>query len=245
MAASKGFFSKKTSSLYKFKESMPQSIKRSLLIFIALLVMTLLWRYLIDAGYISNASVLKLAKGAQQFEYSLWGLLIICLLYTVLLAVMFPLTLLVVTTGMLFQTEWAIFCALLGSLMSSAASYVLGHCVGRESIEKHGGAVVRRAESFIQNNSFKSMVIINLLPIAPFTMTNMLAGAFKLDFRRYMVGSSIGLLPGLVVVIAFGGQLGRLLVSDQNISWSAFFVAILLIALFFGFLLWLTKRLGR
>ncbi len=225
---------------------MPHAIKQTLLVFTLLLVMTIFWRYLVDAGYLNEAALLQHTVYIRQFEYSLWSLLGISLLYVVLLAVMFPLTILVVTTGMLFSTEWAMLCATLGALSSSAAGYVVGHWLGRETIEKHGGITVRRAEQYIQNNSFNSMVLINLLPVAPFTMTNMLAGAFRLDFPRYMLGSAVGIIPGLLIVIAFGGQLGKLMVAGENgLSLSAIVIAISLIFLLVGLLVYLHKRLNR
>ena len=225
---------------------MPHAIKQTLLVFTLLLVMTIFWRYLVDAGYLNEAALLQHTVYIRQFEYSLWSLLGISLLYVVLLAVMFPLTILVVTTGMLFSTEWAMLCATLGALSSSAAGYVVGHWLGRETIEKHGGTMVRRAEQYIQNNSFNSMVLINLLPVAPFTMTNMLAGAFRLDFPRYMLGSAVGIIPGLLIVIAFGGQLGKLMVAGENgLSLSAIVIAISLIFLLVGLLVYLHKRLNR
>ncbi|MEX1200161.1 MAG: VTT domain-containing protein [Methylophaga sp.] len=225
---------------------MPRAIKQTLLIFILLLVLTLFWRYLIDVGYLSETSLLQYVSDIKQFEYSLWSLLGIILVYVCLLAIMFPLTILVVTTGVVFDTEWAMLCATLGTLSSSATGYFAGHWLGRETIEKHGGTMVGRAEKYIQNNSFRSMVLINLLPVAPFTMTNMLAGAFKLDFRRYMLGSTIGIIPGLFIVIAFGGQLGKLMASaDNGQSWPAIGMAILLVTLFVGLLIWLDRRLNR
>ena len=225
---------------------MPHAIKQTLLVFTLLLVMTIFWRYLVDAGYLNEAALLQHTVYIRQFEYSLWSLLGISLLYVVLLAVMFPLTILVVTTGMLFSMEWAMLCATLGALSSSAAGYVVGHWLGRETIEKHGGITVRRAEQYIQNNSFNSMVLINLLPVAPFAVTNMLAGAFRLDFTRYMLGSAVGIIPGLLIVIAFGGQLGKLMVAGENgLPWSAIAIAISLIFLLVGLLVYLHKRLNR
>lgn len=225
---------------------MAHAIKQTLLIFTLLLLMAIFWRHLVDTGYLNEAALLQHTAYIRQFEYSLWSLVGISFIYVLLLAIMFPLTILVVTTGMLFSTEWAILCATLGTLSSSATGYIVGHWLGRETIEQHGGTTVRQAEQYIQNNSFNSMVLINLLPVAPFTMTNMLAGAFRLDFRRYMLGSAVGIIPGLIIVIAFGGQLGKLMAANENgLPWPSIFVAMLLIALLVCLLVYLHKRLNR
>ncbi|MDZ7809559.1 MAG: hypothetical protein U5L11_04595 [Arhodomonas sp.] len=38
------------------------------------------------------------------------------------------------------------------------------------------------------------MIVVSLLPLAPFTVTNLVAGAFHLRFRDYMLGTLIGIL---------------------------------------------------
>lgn len=222
---------------------MPSSLKHSLLILCCLLVLAIGWRWLMHAGYLDAGLLAGYGTQLQQFGETGWGVLAFCLLYVVLLAVIFPLTLLVVMTGLLFSTEWALFIAVLGSMSSSAVGYGLGHWAGRTTIEKHGGQLVRRTEQVMQHHSLKSMVMINLLPVAPFTLTNMLAGALKLDFCRYMLGSAIGLIPGLIVVIVLGGQLKKLLTLENTVDAAMVMVAcMLLIAVSVGVLKWLDKK---
>ncbi len=190
---------------------MPSAVKRLLVFALVLLMLSLMWRYLIERGLITSEKIQQSLDQSAQWSQQPWLMPAVILTYVVLLGLMFPLTVLVVATGFLFDPYWAVLCATIGSLTSSAVSYMLGHLVGREAMEKHGGRMVRKAEAFMQNNVVKSMVVINLLPIAPFTMTNMLAGAFKMRFLPYMVGSALGLVPGLLGVILLGEQLGRIL----------------------------------
>ena len=41
------------------------------------------------------------------------------------------------------------------------------------------------------------IALVRLLPVAPFTVVNFVAGAAGLDFPRFMIGSLLGLLPGI------------------------------------------------
>lgn len=223
---------------------MPTAIKRVFLLLFCLAVLALFWRYLIHHGILRADVFVKVSHQLAFIQDSVWGWLAIILVYIVLLSLMFPLTLLVAATGMLFNTEWALSAAIVGSLGSSAMGYIIGHRLGREAIEKYGGARVRATERFIQNNSIRSMVLINLLPIAPFTVTNMLAGAFHMNFYRYMLGSALGLVPGLIIVVLFGGQLANILKSgDMSLHWPGMTLTIALAVVFVGLLWWLNKRL--
>jgi hypothetical protein len=50
----------------------------------------------------------------------------------------------------------------------------------------------------------------------------MMAGAFHLRFRDYMLGSLLGILPGLAAVTLLGSQLGELISAEnhEELLWS-------------------------
>jgi phospholipase D1/2 len=70
------------------------------------------------------------------------------------------------------------------------------------------------------------------VPIAPFTIVNMVAGASGISFSHYIIGTAFGLLPGLVMLSAVGSQIvdiisnpspgGVLLVAAGIVVWVAF-----------------------
>jgi len=46
-----------------------------------------------------------------------------------------------------------------------------------------------------------------LLPLAPFTIVNLIAGASRVRMRDYLVGTAAGMVPGIVVFALFGDRL--------------------------------------
>ena len=52
------------------------------------------------------------------------------------------------------------------------------------------------------------MTVLRLLPIAPFTVVNLVAGASEIRARDYMLGSLFGMSPGIVLMTMFGDRLG-------------------------------------
>lgn len=222
---------------------MPHAVKRLLILLFAMLILVLVWRYLIENNLISAGKIQILLTEVASWQHLGWLMPVVILIYVVLLGVMFPLTLLVIATGFLFDPLWAMVCASIGALASSAFSFYIGHYIGREAIENHGGRMIQKAEKFMQNNAINSMIVINLLPIAPFTLTNMLAGAFKMRFVPYMIGSAIGLIPGLVAVILVGSQLGKILkATDPAQIWQGIGIAILAITVLSVIIYLVNKR---
>jgi uncharacterized membrane protein YdjX (TVP38/TMEM64 family) len=85
------------------------------------------------------------------------------------------------------------------------------------------------------------MAVLRLFPVAPFTVVNLIAGASELRARDYMLGSLIGMSPGIVLMTLFGDRLGAWL-RDPNVGNLAVVVGIAALALA---LAWVLTRWAR
>lgn len=191
---------------------------KPLLAIVALVILTLIWRALVHLGLLDNESIQGWLTNLREYP----RLLILAYLtgiFVVLLQAFFPLTLLVIATGALFGPVWGSVYATLATLSGSATSYWVGYWVGEEALRRLQSERIARAASYMNARSMRTMIIINILPIAPFTLTNMLAGSVRMPFARYMLGSAIGIIPGLVAVTVFGAQLSDLLVAQSPREW--------------------------
>jgi uncharacterized membrane protein YdjX (TVP38/TMEM64 family) len=77
--------------------------------------------------------------------------------------------------------------------------------------------------------------MIRMVPIAPFSIVNVVAGASKLSLRDFMLGTVLGMAPGIAVMAALGAQIADL---ARNTSWTS--AALLALAV----LAWITLCLG-
>ncbi|RUO32373.1 phospholipase [Aliidiomarina soli] len=195
-----------------------QSLYKILLALLTIVALSMLWRWAIDHGWMDQAQLTDWLSQWQQQPYWLLGIYLTAL-YVVLLQLFFPLTILVVVTGALFGPFWGSVFASLGTLSSSALCYWVGLAVGEAPLRRLQGRLIKRASSYMSQRSVRTMIIINLLPIAPFTLTNLLAGAVKMPFMRYMLGSAIGIVPGLIAVTVFGAQLTQLATAASKREW--------------------------
>jgi uncharacterized membrane protein YdjX (TVP38/TMEM64 family) len=166
-------------------------------------------------------------------------------LYAGALLVMFPLSILVALTGLVFGPTWGFVYATLGTLTSSVVSYWVGRRLGRKTLMTYGGRHLKGMSRYLAHCGIRTMTVINLLPLAPFTLTNMMAGAFHLRFRDYMIGSTLGIVPGLAAVILLGSQLGALVTATDRgeLLWSLAGLAAG-VALLAGLKRWSDRRRG-
>lgn len=192
---------------------MPKALRLVIVFALILLGCALFWQWLSAQGLLSAERLAQLVTTVKEWRREPWLLPAVMLAYSLALLVMFPLTILVVVTGMLFGPWWGLLYATAGTLASSIASYWVGHHLGREAVLHHGGHRLNKLSRYFALRGVRTMALINLLPLAPFTLTNLLAGAFHLRFRDYLLGSTIGIVPGLAAVTLLGSQLGALITA--------------------------------
>jgi uncharacterized membrane protein YdjX (TVP38/TMEM64 family) len=87
-----------------------------------------------------------------------------------------------------------------------------------------------------------TMVVLRLLPMAPFTVVNLVAGASHINVRDFTLGTLLGMAPGIVLVtlLVGGAKQAMLAPTPFNLSMLA---AAGLAVLVFGW--WANRRLRR
>lgn len=192
--------------------------RRLWLLILFLAVLALLggaWQWLASAEVITPGIVRSAVARLAALGEQTWAPAIVLLLYVIASLVVFPLSILVAATGLMFGAVWGFVYAFLGTLLAATATYLAGWAVGRDTIKYYGGERLNRLSSLLARRGVTTMILVSLLPIAPFTLTSMAAGAFHLRFRDYLLGTVIGIAPGLVAMTLIGSQLAALLRADD------------------------------
>ena len=61
-------------------------------------------------------------------------------------------------------------------------------------------------------------MLIRLIPVAPFGLVNLAAGANGVPLRAYMLGTISGLAPGIIALTLFSGQLRTVLEKPDAVN---------------------------
>ncbi|WP_157981211.1 TVP38/TMEM64 family protein [Aliidiomarina iranensis] len=211
-----------------------------------LVLLALIWRFAWNTNVLSVEQAQSALAMASSWHGELWLWPLITAVFVVLLLVMFPLTILVVLTGFLYGPWWGFCYATLGTLASSIVSYEVGRLSGQRVLLRFGGKRLQSISRFMGERGVRTMIIINLLPIAPFTLTNVMAGASHIRFRPYLLGSAIGIIPGLALVNFAGSELSKVMqgTDGRSIALSIFILAAITFIIIFG-PRWLRRKLQQ
>jgi uncharacterized membrane protein YdjX (TVP38/TMEM64 family) len=173
-----------------------------------------------------------LAVSARSLTHSPWALLWVITVYTVGSLILAPVTLLIIATALAFGPLEGFLYACLGSWVSAMATDGLGRLAGKETLYRFAGSVLGRVQRQILRHGFLSMLFARIVPLAPFAVVNMVAGACQIRWRDFFLATAVGMAPGIFVIILLQHHLGRSL-RDPTIGTVVLLIGL---AIFFALL---------
>lgn len=126
---------------------------------------------------------------------------------------MFPVTVLIAASAAAFGPWLGFSYAAVGALASALATYGVGAALGKRTLRDLLGPRLNRVRQRVAKRGIVAVAAIRLVPVAPFTVVNLVAGASSIPVLDYMIGTLIGMLPGMVMISAVGNQFARIMVA--------------------------------
>ena len=171
---------------------------------VLVLGLTLAWKLTPLSGFLDSKTI---EATMAEFASSTWAPAYVLGAFLVGGLVAFPLILLIAGTAATFGPVLGFAYAAAGSLASALLTYFIGAWLGRDALESVLGPRLNRIRTRIQHSGIVAVAAIRLVPIAPFTIVNMVAGASGITPSHYTIGTALGLLPGLLMLSAIGSQI--------------------------------------
>ncbi len=156
--------------------------------------------------------------------------------------IVFPVTILIALTAMAFGPLQGFLYASAGVLLSAGLTYHIGRKARRRWLRGLMGARIERVSRRLAKQGILSVFVLRLVPVAPFTFINLIAGASRIRFRDFVIGTVLGMAPGIVVMVALGDRLRELW---ENPSWTAILLVGVVILLWLGLSLVLQRAVSR
>jgi uncharacterized membrane protein YdjX (TVP38/TMEM64 family) len=125
--------------------------------------------------------------------------------------VLFPRPLVTLAAVVIFGPWLGFFYALAGILVTALLTYGVGRLLSRDAIRRLFGVRLNRISRQFCRRGLLAVIAFRLLPIAPFIVVNVMAGALRVHLSHYTLGTAIAMLPGLLAATVFGNEIGHLL----------------------------------
>jgi phospholipase D1/2 len=132
-----------------------------------------------------------------------WAPIAVLLVFVGAGLVAFPLLVLVAVAAMVFGPLLGPLYTLVGATLSAALTFAIGRRIGRETVRKLAGQRVNDLSRRLAKRGLVTIAFVRMLPIAPFSIVNVVAGASHIRWSDFLLGTVIGLLPGIVTMSFF------------------------------------------
>jgi phosphatidylserine/phosphatidylglycerophosphate/cardiolipin synthase-like enzyme/uncharacterized membrane protein YdjX (TVP38/TMEM64 family) len=166
----------------------------------------------------------------------------VLLAYVVSGLLVVPLTLMIAATGAVFGPLLGAAYALAGSLLSAYVMYTIGRRIGRETVRRIAGARLNAISRKLGERGLLAVVLVRIVPVAPYSVVNVVAGASHIGLRDFLLGTFIGLLPGVLGIVVF---VDRLVESIRHPGLLTFALLAIIAGLLAGSAMLLQRRLAR
>ena len=175
-----------------------------------------LWHFTPLADRVNGEAAVRLA---HDFANRWWAPWVILLAYTPACFVMFPRPLITLAAVIAFGPWKGLALALTGITLAAVATYVAGMRMRRDTVRRLAGPKLDRMIEVLKKHGLLALTLLRLVPLAPFAIEGIVAGAVRMKLWHLALGTLIGMLPGTLAATVFGHELEGMLLGEGPINW--------------------------
>jgi uncharacterized membrane protein YdjX (TVP38/TMEM64 family) len=181
---------------------------KKLMIFLAIIICFLLFRYFNLGEYFTFESIKGHSGELKAYLNENFALFTIAfiLFYIISAALSVPwATLLTMLSGFLYGTILGVFIVNIGATIGSLLAFWAARYLFRDSLKSKYGDRLEKVDKELRENGASYMLFSRLIPAFPFFLINIAAGLTEMSTKRFVWTTMIGIIPGSAVY-AFAGE---------------------------------------
>lgn len=140
-----------------------------------------------------------------------------------LLCVLVPRTAISLICGVLFGAWAGAAWALIAALIAALLTFLVGRWAGHDLLAQRAGDRLRRLDAWLSRRGLLAVVVVRMLPLAPFGFVGYAYGATSVQSRHYFLGTAIGATPSAISYATIGAAA----VAPQSMTWLTFLPALI------------------
>ncbi|MFL6551269.1 MAG: VTT domain-containing protein [Povalibacter sp.] len=181
-----------------------------------LLSLTAVWHFS-PASQLFDAR--RIIGWARELGHHWWAPWVTMAAYTPAALVMFPRSPITLFAVVAFGPWMGFFYAMLGLEFSAWVTYAAGQLMDRDTVRRLAGRKLNDVIQVLRRRGLIAITALRLVPLAPFTIEGIIAGAVGIKLWQFMLGTAIGMLPGTMAATVFGHQLGAALEGPSKVNY--------------------------
>jgi uncharacterized membrane protein YdjX (TVP38/TMEM64 family) len=185
-------------------------------IVLAIIALAALWQLTPLKGVASAEAAIRWAKA---FGEQPWAPFVVMAAYTPACLVMFPRPLITLAAVIAFGPWLGFTYSLVGICASAAVTWWMGAHMRRDTVRRIAGPKLDRMIEVLKKRGLLAMTLLRLVPLAPFAVESIVAGAIRMKLWHVVAGTAIGLLPGTLTTTVFGDAIETAVTGAGRVNW--------------------------
>ena len=170
---------------------------------LCLVGLAVVWRWTSLHEYIDPDKLVELVQASRIHRSPLIAIGVIIVASVIAI----PLAVIIVAGAIIFGPVLGPIYVLSGAWMGAAISFALGKYLGHNALRLFAGERAKKLSESLGDSGVITVIVIRLVPAAPFAIANMLVGASHIRTRDFLLGTIVGMIPGALAITLFVDQI--------------------------------------
>ncbi len=147
------------------------------------------------------------------------ALAIFMLVYAGAVAISFPgASILTVFGGFMFGLAIGVPAIVIAATIGATIIFIAAKSALGDALKGRVSGSLSQMEKGFRENELSYMFVLRLAPVFPFWAVNIAAGLLGVSLRNFLIGTSIGIIPGSFVYASIGNAAGAAFDAGENVS---------------------------
>ena len=161
-----------------------------------------------------------------------WGPVFYIVLYSLRPLILFPAAVLSAMAGIIWGTITGFIILIIAAMISAVLEFLFARYSGRGLVEKHLRGKAQAMDKKIKAHGFLTVLMIRLVPNAPWDIQNLSMGLTSVGFRDYFLATFLGIMPGSFALVFFGASFIEFVYNPDNF-WIIGVAILIFVALYY------------
>lgn len=158
--------------------------------------------------------------------FGIWAPVIYMVFYTLRPLILFPASLLTLTSGLAFGPLFGTVYTVIGATGCAVAEFFFARTFGRGAVAKLVKGRLAKIDEGIEKHGFVTVLWVRLIPNVAYDIQNYSLGLTRVRFRDYFLATFFGIIPGTFAYVYLGYSL-----TDLRQFWKVLAALLFVLAL--------------
>ncbi len=178
----------------------------------------------------SDVSQEQFKEWVESMGY--WGPVVYIALYSLRPLILFPAAVLSAAAGIIWGAGTGFLILIIAAVISAVLEFLFARYSGRGIVEKHLGGNAEAMDKKIRQHGFLTVLMIRLVPNAPWDIQNLSMGLTSVRFKDYFFATVLGIMPGSFALVFFGASFIEFVYNPDNF-WIISAAALVLLGVYY------------